>query len=90
MSTEEELTNTIRKVIAATGETQLQVGKVLGVALPSASRRFTGHVRWTLEDVEKLARHWNVQPIDLLQGHLHAVNAIFSAPRQRVSNQAAS
>lgn len=40
------------------GETQIELGKLLGLSQPSISRKLKGEVGWTLDEVDKICEHY--------------------------------
>src|SRR5688500_10709285 len=75
MSTAELLRLTIAAIRAHTGESQRALAAGLGITQGQLSRRLspTQGAEWTLGDVDRLAAHWRLRPLDLLAGPSHAV-----------------
>ncbi|MGP4115488.1 transcriptional regulator [Streptomyces sp. 4N509B] len=75
MRSEELLRLTIAAVRAQTGETQADLAAALGLSQGQLSRklRTPQGTAWTLDDVDRLAAHWRMRPLDLLAGPTHAL-----------------
>ena len=67
-STEETLRLTVAALMRATGENQTLLGKGLRLDQSQVSRKQRGTAAWTLDDVDKLARHYGIPVPDLLAG----------------------
>ncbi|MEO3756384.1 hypothetical protein [Streptomyces sp. B6B3] len=75
MGTGELLRLTIAAVRAHTGESQRDLAAGLGLTPGQLSRRLSSArgVEWNLGDVDRLAAHWGMRPLDVLAGPSHAV-----------------
>lgn len=82
----EEFSDTVRHLMLRTGDNQEDLGKVLGINRVGVSNRLAGKARWTLDDVEKLAAHWDVRAADLLLGPAFALDA-YDKPVGKSSGQ---
>ncbi|MGW7412766.1 helix-turn-helix domain-containing protein [Streptomyces sp. NPDC054863] len=76
MSLEESLRLTVAALMQATGESQRVVAEVLGLTQTQVSRRQSGAASWQLDDVDALADHYGVHPLDLLKGPTSACEAL--------------
>jgi hypothetical protein len=76
MTTQAQLSTTVRAAMAVTGETQKELAEVIGVHLNSFNGRMTGRVAWSLDDLDKLADHWGGHPWDLMQGPAKALTRL--------------
>ncbi|MCZ7430134.1 helix-turn-helix domain-containing protein [Streptomyces sp. WMMC1477] len=72
-SSEERLRLTVAALLYATGETQRDLAAGIGRGQSEVSRRQSGAVAWTLEDLDALAAHYGIAVPDLLCGADHAV-----------------
>ncbi|MEU7134860.1 helix-turn-helix domain-containing protein [Streptomyces sp. NPDC046261] len=84
MGLEESLRLTVAALMQATGESQRAIASVLGLTQTQISRRQTGAVSWTLDDVDALAAHYGVAALDLLAGPTRACEAL-PATRRRTT-----
>ncbi|MFJ8848548.1 helix-turn-helix domain-containing protein [Streptomyces cyaneofuscatus] len=75
-STEQHLRVTVAALMYATGEDQRTLAAGLGLTQPQISRKQTGHAAWTLRDLDHLAAHYGMMPVDLLSGADHAVSRL--------------
>jgi transcriptional regulator with XRE-family HTH domain len=76
MSLEESLRLTVAALMQATGDSQRRVAEVLGLTQTQISRRQSGAASWQLADVDTLAVHYGVRPLDLLDGPTKACEAL--------------
>lgn len=44
--------------MAKRGETQKDLGKIIGVSYGSVCRRFQGNTRWTKDEIDKICEHY--------------------------------
>jgi transcriptional regulator with XRE-family HTH domain len=58
----------VRAEARRNGETQAQLAEVLGVAQQAVSARMTGKTPLTLRQLDALAAHWGMTPVDLIAG----------------------
>ncbi|MEU2516072.1 helix-turn-helix domain-containing protein [Streptomyces syringium] len=84
LSLEESLRLTVAALMQATGESQRAVASVLGLTQTQVSRRQSGAASWTLDDVDALAVHYGIGPLDLLAGPTRACEAL-PASRHRTT-----
>lgn len=78
------ISETVRTVRGALGQSETKVAKGMGMSHGALNSKIVNRVQWKVEDLAKLAKFWNCEVIDLLQGPLHALNAVIGkAPRQR-------
>lgn len=68
----ESLRLTVAALMQATGDSQRVVAEVLGLTQTQVSRRQSGAASWQLDDVDALAAHYGVHPLDLLDGPMKA------------------
>lgn len=52
--------------LALRRETRRQLAGVLGVDPSAISNRLKGVTKWSLDDLDALARHWDISPAQLL------------------------
>ncbi|MFD5322270.1 helix-turn-helix domain-containing protein [Streptomyces sp. NPDC127098] len=71
-----DLRGTIAALMFATGETQSDLGRGIGLGQTQISRRQAGATPWTLADLDRLAAHYEMQVADLLAGSDHAVRRL--------------
>ncbi|MFF0745777.1 helix-turn-helix domain-containing protein [Streptomyces sp. NPDC004111] len=86
LSLEETLQLTVASLMRATGDSQRTVAQVLGLTQTQVSRRQSGTAAWRLDDVDALAAHYGVRPLDLLAGPARACAAL-SADRRRTADR---
>ncbi|MFF5126680.1 helix-turn-helix domain-containing protein [Streptomyces syringium] len=79
LSLEESLRLTVAALMQATGESQRAIASVLGLTQTQISRRQSGTASWTLDDVDTLAAHYGIGPLDLLAGPTRACEALPAA-----------
>lgn len=84
MNTEELLRQTLRAVLAVTNETYNDMAGAIGQGRNSIQTKMSGRTRWNVGELEMVAHHWGLRPIDLLQGPAHAVAALLASPHRRV------
>ncbi|MFF2123504.1 hypothetical protein ACFVXH_39870 [Kitasatospora sp. NPDC058184] len=72
LSTLETLRLTIAAIRQRTGESQRELAAALELTQDKVSRRQSGAQPWSLDEVDALARHWGMGPLDLLAGPTHA------------------
>ncbi|MFI6158241.1 acyltransferase [Kitasatospora sp. NPDC051170] len=80
LSTLETLRLTVAALRQRTGESQAQLAAGVGLTQDKVSRRQAGAQSWTLDEVDALARHWGMAPLDLLAGPTHAAQAMTWPP----------
>lgn len=83
-STEAHLRVTVAALMYATGETQADLGRGLGLSQGQVSRKQGGGAKgssWTLGDLDKLSTHYGIPVPELLRGADHAV-AMLPAKRR--------
>ncbi|WP_426361660.1 acyltransferase [Streptomyces sp. E-08] len=76
MGTEEILRLTVAALMARTGERQTDLAAGIGQAQTQVSRKQSGRAHWSLEDVDLLAAHYRLHPLDLLAGPTHAAGVL--------------
>ncbi|GAA4830183.1 acyltransferase [Kitasatospora terrestris] len=80
LSTLETLRLTVAALRQRTGESQAQLAAGVGLTQDKVSRRQSGAQAWTLDEVDALAAHWGMAPLDLLAGPTHAVLSLTWPP----------
>ncbi|MCX4523974.1 helix-turn-helix domain-containing protein [Streptomyces anulatus] len=75
-STEQHLRVTVAALMYATGEDQRTLATGLELTQPQISRKQSGRAAWSLTDLDRLAAHYGMAPIDLLSGADHAVSRL--------------
>ncbi|WP_063832427.1 helix-turn-helix domain-containing protein [Streptomyces novaecaesareae] len=80
LSTLETLRLTVAALRQRTGETQLKLATAVGMTQDGISRRQSGALSWSLDEVDLLARHWGMEPLDLLAGPTHAAQCLTWPP----------
>ncbi|MFJ6777267.1 helix-turn-helix domain-containing protein, partial [Kitasatospora sp. NPDC091257] len=68
LSTLETLRLTVAALRQRTAESQRELATALGLTQDKVSRRQSGAQPWSLDEVDALARHWGMGPLDLLAG----------------------
>ncbi|MGW4851248.1 acyltransferase [Streptomyces sp. NPDC004288] len=76
MGTEEVLRLTVAALMTRTGERQSDLAAGIGQAQTQVSRKQSGRAHWSLEDVDLLAAHYRLHPLDLLAGPTHAAGVL--------------
>ncbi|MFF9345322.1 helix-turn-helix domain-containing protein [Streptomyces sp. NPDC014773] len=79
LSTEESLRLTVAALMTRTGERQAALAAGLGLSQAQVSRKQAGAAHWSLEDVDRLAAHYQLPVLDLLAGPTHAVAVLHGA-----------
>ncbi|MEV7941835.1 hypothetical protein AB0O82_37680 [Kitasatospora sp. NPDC088264] len=80
LSTLETLRLTIAAIKQRTGESQRQLATALGLTQDKISRRQSGAQPWSLDEIDALANHWGMRPLDLLAGPTHAAQHLTWPP----------
>ncbi|MEU8512980.1 helix-turn-helix transcriptional regulator [Kitasatospora sp. NPDC048722] len=80
LSTLETLRLTVAALRQRTGENQRELAAALGLTQDKVSRRQSGAQPWSLDEVDALARHWGMGPLDLLAGPTHAAQSMTWPP----------
>ncbi|MFC9035365.1 helix-turn-helix domain-containing protein [Streptomyces arboris] len=75
-STEQHLRVTVAALMYATGQDQRTLASGVGLTQPQISRKQTGHAAWSFTDLDRLAAHYGMAPVDLLCGADHAVSCL--------------
>lgn len=88
LSTLETLRLTVAALRQRTTESQAELAEGIGLTQDKVSRRQSGAQPWGLDEVDALARHWGLAPLDLLAGPTHAAQAMTwprgtAAPQQQ-------
>jgi predicted transcriptional regulator len=52
-------------VMASRGDSQGDLAKVLGLSQPVVSMRFSGRIDWSISEVDKVCKHYNLSYYDL-------------------------
>jgi predicted XRE-type DNA-binding protein len=73
-----QVSNAVRVLMALARESQSDVAKVLGVPQSAVSARLRGQTKWTVDDLETLAKHYQ-KPITVFFVN---VDAMLSPPRR--------
>ncbi|MEU8763846.1 acyltransferase [Streptomyces sp. NPDC048659] len=79
MGMEDILRLTVSALMTRTGERQGDLAAGLGQSQAQVSRKQAGKSHWSLEDVDLLAAHYGLNPLDLLAGPTHAVGVLHGA-----------
>ncbi|MFI9162827.1 helix-turn-helix domain-containing protein [Kitasatospora aureofaciens] len=80
LSTLETLRLTVAAIRQRTGESQRELAAAVGLTQDKVSRRQSGAQPWSLDEVDALARHWGMGPLDLLAGPTHAAQCLAWPP----------
>jgi peptidyl-prolyl cis-trans isomerase A (cyclophilin A) len=67
---QEVVSRVVRVYMAARDETQEELGLALGVSRPAITQKLSGRSKWTLADLDGLARHYGVDIPELLSGRI--------------------
>jgi transcriptional regulator with XRE-family HTH domain len=89
MSLEETLQLTVAALMQATGDSQRVVAQVLGLTQTQVSRRQSGTAAWQLADIDALATHYGIGPLDLLSGPTKACEALPDTRRRTAKKRIA-
>lgn len=54
------VTQVLKVLLTAHGETQADVAEVLGVTQSSVSNKMAGKTRWSLDDIQRLTHHFEL------------------------------
>lgn len=57
----------LKAEMARRGETQASIGKLLGLAHPSISRRLSGEKDWSIGEIEKLCEYFGKDYYELFK-----------------------
>ncbi|MFD5084367.1 acyltransferase [Kitasatospora sp. NPDC058406] len=87
LSTLETLRLTVAALRQRTGENQAQLAAGIGLTQDKVSRRQSGAQAWTLDEVDALARHWGLAPLDLLAGPTRAAESMTWPPSTAAPQQ---
>ena len=68
-SLQDRVSYNIRVLLAIRQVSQQELAKAMGIAAPSLSQKFTGRIRWNLDDIEKASGFLGVKPEALVAGH---------------------
>lgn len=60
------VTANIRAELARRGIRQVVVAEVLGISQSQVSKRFNGHIDWTLREVDQIAELLGIDPMALI------------------------
>ncbi|MFI9788691.1 acyltransferase [Kitasatospora sp. NPDC051984] len=80
LSTLETLRLTVAAIRQRTGESQRELATALDLTQDKVSRRQSGAQPWSLDEVDALALHWGMTPLDLLAGPTHAAQSLTWPP----------
>ncbi|MDH6146047.1 hypothetical protein P3T35_008109 [Kitasatospora sp. GP30] len=80
LSTLETLRLTVAALRQRTGESQRELATAVELTQDKVSRRQSGAQPWSLDEVDALAKHWGMSPLDLLAGPTHAAQALTWPP----------
>ncbi|MFF8868006.1 helix-turn-helix domain-containing protein [Streptomyces sp. NPDC015139] len=72
---------TVAALMYATGETQTDLGRGLGLSQGQISRKQAGTTAWSLAALDRLAAHYGIPAPELLRGADHAVGLLPAARR---------
>ncbi|WP_316529601.1 helix-turn-helix transcriptional regulator [Kitasatospora brasiliensis] len=86
LSTLETLRLTIAAIRQRTGESQRELAAAVGLTQDKVSRRQSGAQPWSLDEVDTLATHWGMHPLDLLAGPTHAAQTLTWPPHTTTTN----
>ncbi|MCF3960440.1 helix-turn-helix domain-containing protein [Streptomyces fuscigenes] len=87
MSTQDLLRLTVAALMAQTGERQSDLAAGIGQTQGQVSRKQKGQRSWSLDDVDLLAAHYGMLPLDLLAGPTHAAERLAPALHSRGGRQ---
>lgn len=68
MNLQDRVTYNMRVLIAIKQTTQRQLAKAVGISAPTLSQKFSGRTRWNMDDIEKAAEFFNIEPATLVVG----------------------
>jgi len=81
-----QVSNAVRILMALAQESQSDVAKILGVPQSAVSARLRGQTKWTVDDLEVLARHYR-KPITVF---FIDVDAMLSPPQRGLTGRSLS
>lgn len=73
VNTQTSIRMTIKLIMAMREETQGSLARSIGLSTTTVNAKQIGRSSWTLNDLDALAKHWEVSVIDLLKGAPHAL-----------------
>ncbi|WP_232781657.1 helix-turn-helix domain-containing protein [Bifidobacterium breve] len=68
-SLQDRVSYNIRVLLAIRQTSQQDLAKAMGIAAASLSQKFSGRIRWNLDDIEKASGFLGVNPEALVAGH---------------------
>ncbi len=60
MTSQERVTEAVRALRAARREKQSDLAQLLGVGQDTMSRKLSGQIKWSLDDLDRLSEHYGV------------------------------
>lgn len=75
-STQNRLRATLAALMQVTGESHEDLGRALRVSQATISRKQGRQSRWTLDDCDAIAKHYEISIGDLLSSTDNALNAL--------------
>ncbi|MFJ8443979.1 helix-turn-helix domain-containing protein [Kitasatospora griseola] len=76
MSTEELLRATVGALLRATGESQADLARGVGLSQAQVSRKLSGRHSWAVNDLDRLSGHYGIAVVDLVVGPTHALKLL--------------
>jgi hypothetical protein len=73
------ITRNMRFVLTDTHTSQSQLAGVLGLHLNAVNARMNGRSSWAIEDLQKIADHWDLHPWDLTGEPAQLITALSSS-----------
>ena len=67
-SLQDTVTHNVRVLITMHETTQKDLAKAMNISAPTLSQKFTGRTRWNMDDIEKAAEFFNIEPATLVVG----------------------
>jgi hypothetical protein len=68
MTNQRRITESVRALAAVFEDTNADIGRILGLSESSAAGKRTGRIKWTTDDLAKLAHRYGVTVDQLMAG----------------------
>lgn len=82
LSTHDVVSTMVEFALKARQETRNDLAKAMGVSVDAIGSRLRGRTRWSVDDIDQVAAHFEMSPADLVAGQLDA-RALAPVQRQR-------
>jgi antitoxin component HigA of HigAB toxin-antitoxin module len=61
------ISRVVRVLMTLNEETQVDLAEVLGIKPQAVSDKMNGRIRWNIDDIERMARHYEVRSADFMR-----------------------